>query len=63
MDELFFGTNEKLLGKMILLQGNMGKSVKGLCHKCHSSNVDLELDENKIPTCIKCRDPLNVDHQ
>ena len=36
--------------------------MKGLCHKCHASNVDLELDENNIPMCIKCRDPLDVDH-
>jgi len=36
--------------------------MRGLCHKCHASNVELELDENKIPMCIKCRDPLNVDH-
>jgi len=26
----------------------------------YASNV--ELDENNIPMCIKCRDPLNVDH-
>ncbi len=40
-------------------QGNI---MKGLCHKCHASNVELELDENNIPMCIKCRDPLDVDH-
>jgi hypothetical protein len=41
----------------------MSKSMKGLCHRCYASNVELELDENKLPTCIKCRDPLNVDHK
>jgi hypothetical protein len=38
------------------------QSMKGLCHRCYASNVKLELDENKLPICIKCRDPLNVDH-
>ena len=37
--------------------------MRGLCHRCHSSNVELELDENKLPMCLKCRDPLNVDHR
>ncbi len=36
--------------------------MKGLCHRCHASNVELEIDENGFPTCIKCRDPLDVDH-
>ena len=36
--------------------------MKGLCHRCYKSNVELEIDENNIPICIHCRDPLHVDH-
>lgn len=48
---------------MILFLKITSKSMKGLCQRCYASNVELELDENKLPICIKCRDPLNVDHK
>jgi len=50
-------SNEKLFNNK-----QTRKIMRGLCHRCQANNVELELDENKIPICIKCRDPLDVDH-
>ena len=44
------------------IPSNMRYNMRGLCHRCHSSNMELEIDENGFPMCIKCRDPLGVDH-
>lgn len=32
--------------------------MKGLCHDCNSSGMEIELDKLSKPICVSCREEL-----